>query len=130
MNNKTKIPFLLFISASLYLADLIFFRDVSVLNDRMFFGIAGSNIIGIIFAALVILLILRFIQRLEGYEIIFAEIVLAGGITNILERLFSGGVIDYIYLKPFPSFNISDALIVFGLASLIFLRIKKHPHNP
>lgn len=43
-------------------------------------------------------------------------IIMAGGIGNLIDRVFRGYVIDYIYFKPidFPIFNFADMLIVCG----------------
>jgi signal peptidase II len=44
---------------------------------------------------------------------------LSGGISNIIDRFFFGGVIDYIKIWQFPIFNLADAAICFGVILLL-----------
>lgn len=49
-------------------------------------------------------------------------LVLAGGIGNLIDRLFRGYVIDYIDINnlfEFPVFNLADVFIVVGITILI-----------
>jgi signal peptidase II len=52
-----------------------------------------------------------------------------GAISNMLDRIKYGAVIDYFDLKYFTVFNIADMMIVGGAALLIFFNImnKKQP---
>jgi signal peptidase II len=50
---------------------------------------------------------------------IFLIIVLSGAISNLLDRIFYGCVIDYLALEIFPVFNFADVLIVGGM--MLFL---------
>ncbi|MHB8904447.1 MAG: signal peptidase II [Patescibacteria group bacterium] len=51
--------------------------------------------------------------------------VLLGAISNFIDRLNFGYVIDYLYLKHFTVFNLADALIVFGSIAIFFGLNKK-----
>lgn len=64
--------------------------------------------------------------RLKAGHTIFGEvIVVAGSISNILDRIFYGGVIDFIVFScdcfprlgrlSFPVFNLADAFIFLGV---------------
>ena len=49
-------------------------------------------------------------------------LILSGGISNLIDRLFRGYVIDYLDLTEvlnFPVFNIADSLIVIGAIIMI-----------
>lgn len=50
--------------------------------------------------------------------------VLLGSISNFIDRLKFGYVIDYLYLKHFTVFNLADFLIVAG-AVIIFFGLNK-----
>jgi len=43
-----------------------------------------------------------------------SALIVGGGLSNLIDRLIRGGVIDYINLLFFPSFNIADAMITAG----------------
>jgi len=47
-------------------------------------------------------------------------LIISGGMGNWLDRVFRGGVVDYIFLPFLPVFNLSDALIVAGGVSLMY----------
>jgi len=55
------------------------------------------------------------------WTIFILTIILFGAISNVLDRLSFGYVIDYLYLKHFTVFNLADALISIG-ALLILIR--------
>ncbi len=55
----------------------------------------------------------------------FAEtLVIVGGTGNFFDRLFYGGVVDYIHVHygawSFPIFNIADICVVIGVFLMIF----------
>ena len=51
-------------------------------------------------------------------------IVLAGALSNAIDRLLYGGVIDYLAVPLQGVFNLADALVVFGIALLMFPRAR------
>ena len=71
------------------------------------------------------------------YELLFSEIknewlkatlltfIIFGAISNVLDRLRYGFVIDYLDLKYFTVFNIADIMIVGGVLGLVLIFRKK-----
>jgi len=53
-------------------------------------------------------------------------IIMGGAIGNLVNRIWLGYVIDFIYLKPFPVFNFADIGITLGLLSLFLIALKKN----
>ena len=49
---------------------------------------------------------------------VFLSFILAGGISNVIDRLIHGYVIEWIKISKLPVFNIADILIVIGWLSL------------
>ena len=91
-------------------------------NQGMAFGIGlGSRITIILMNVTVITLIIYFIisrkEQLDMTILTSLSLILAGGIANLIDRIFRGYVIDYINVLPqtsFPVFNISDICIDAG----------------
>jgi signal peptidase II len=83
--------------------------------------LAGSILIIIIGAIIIYLLYfwLVLIKKERFTEASLLTFLIIGAISNIYDRLRYGFVIDYLDLKWFTVFNISDALIVFSTFSLI-----------
>jgi signal peptidase II len=52
--------------------------------------------------------------------------IISGTIGNIIDRIFNGGVIDFINFRFFPVFNFSDILIFIGVSYWIILIIKEN----
>lgn len=58
---------------------------------------------------------------------LFAILILSGGISNLIDRVFRGGVVDFIKLPLIPFFNLADGLICLGVALFLidFIKAKK-----
>ena len=86
------------------------------------FGIGNnSTIMFIIVNIIVIMLVTKFItlknNELSAYMLIGLGLILAGGIGNLIDRVFRGFVVDYIDFNPlikYPVFNIADICVVIG----------------
>lgn len=77
----------------------------------------------------IIALILKFIiskkDEIENYVLISGGLIIAGGIGNLIDRIFRGFVVDYIDINPiikYPMFNIADICIVIG-AILVVIKL-------
>lgn len=89
-----------------------------------------SNIGFFTLTTLILCLILAFafytiIQHLNRMPIYFESLVLGGAISNIIDRITQGYVIDFIDLHlgawHWPTFNIADVFVVIGIIG-IFLK--------
>lgn len=58
--------------------------------------------------------------------------IVGGGLGNLWDRLFSGGVIDFIRLDfiPFPIFNFADVFVCAGAVLVVLSALpgKENPH--
>lgn len=88
-------------------------------------GLGLNIIIGIVIIGITIYLSLVKLNNLEKISL-FA--ILLGAISNLIDRLQYGYVIDYFDLKWFTIFNLADVLISLGTVLLIYSLFKK-PHN-
>ncbi len=98
-------------------------------NRGAAFGIAqGSNfIMAGISLVICIGIILFYIQKARrGEKVFFAwQMVLAGGIGNLIDRLVRGYVIDFIKTPFIATFNVADAFVVVGVILLLIQEIRK-----
>ena len=81
------------------------------------FSIGSFNIILIFSIILIIAILLYLIKNKDNITNFIPLIfILSGSISNLIDRLFRGYVIDYINVNifNFPIFNIADILIVIG----------------
>ena len=57
-------------------------------------------------------------------------LLLGGAVSNLGDRLFrghGGAVIDWIHLSHWPTFNVADSCIVFGVAVLVLANLRRGP---
>jgi signal peptidase II len=64
-----------------------------------------------------------------GYQIIGEVMVLAGAVSNFVDRIWYAGVVDFIALSynqwMWPIFNVADMTILTGIAYMLFTSIQK-----
>lgn len=103
-----------------------FFYLTYVKNTGAAFSILENNTLLIIIMSIVLLIYLIYyltktkLGKLQNISII---LIIAGVIGNLIDRVFLGGVIDYlsfvIFGYYFPIFNLADTYIVIGVFILI-----------
>ncbi len=97
-------------------------------NTGVALGIAGNNpFLAIIMQLVVLTFVIRFLRlqysRMNVGTKVALTFILAGGTSNLVDRILYRAVIDYIDVSPmipnFPAFNLADTYIVIGL--LLFI---------
>lgn len=103
-------------------------------NIGIAFGLAKDNtntiiLTGIIVIALIVAFFIRQLKNIDIKTSIIISMILSGGIGNLIDRIFWGGVIDYInignIIPKFPIFNFSDCLIVIGLILFVIFTFRE-----
>ena len=101
-------------------------------NTGVAFGILPNNLILIISANIVVLgLIIKFLRENKetmNYPVIISlMLILSGGVSNLIDRIFRGYVIDFIDINlfNFPVFNIADIFVTIGVLIFIVIIIKQ-----
>lgn len=91
------------------------------------FGGQALNALVIIAILLLIYLIYYLIinKKTSKIIIVLLTIILFGAISNILDRIVYGYVVDYFYLRYFTVFNIADMMISVSALFIIIKGIKK-----
>lgn len=90
-------------------------------NKGIIFGIFSGGIFNSVAPLAVLLFLVYFLSgekdRLTAMSLI---LIIGGGVSNLLDRIFLGCVRDFISIGFWPSFNIADSAITMGVLLLIF----------
>lgn len=69
-------------------------------------------------------LVAHFLFKNKEY-IYSLTLIVSGAISNMIDRLYHGCIVDFIDLKIWPVFNLADAFIVIGAIILITQNTKR-----
>ncbi len=105
-----------------------YFAIETTTNTGMAFGFNSGNAKNILLSVFVLFIIITFIknqrEQLEPRVLVAISMALGGGLSNIIDRIFRGGVLDFIKIPIVPNFNIADLCICLGwLLLVVFLII-------
>ena len=91
------------------------------------------NIAILLTLALILAIILKDCRR-HSINSAFLFFIFLGGLSNLIDRLRFGYVIDYLDLSYFTVFNLADAMVTFGVLALFYFNFKeilaKNVKNP
>lgn len=99
-------------------------------NIGVAFSLNKDNLKNIIISAFIIIFIIRYLfaqkKFLNTITLTCLDMVIAGGISNLVDRIFRGGVVDFIKIFDFPIFNFADIMVVLGwiLFAIYILRME------
>ena len=100
-------------------------------NDGGAFGIFGGSRLLLLAGsavAVVVVLWLLFSGRPTKLATLGCGLILGGAAGNLLDRLGSGAVTDYVHFSFWYIFNVADAAIVVGV-SLLLLSALRNPEK-
>lgn len=87
-------------------------------KEEAMFKFNKQNISDIILGVIALLIIIRFMivqkERLKIVTTIYLSMMIAGGISNLIDIIFKGAVFDFFKVGKFPTFNIASLCIIIG----------------
>ena len=96
-------------------------------NTGMAFGSNKGNTKNIVMTVLVLLLVINFVRKqikvIDKKTAVAVSLVLAGGFSNLIDRIARGAVIDFIKVRNFAVFNIADCYVVIGWILIVIYLI-------
>ena len=96
------------------------FTDSFICNSGISFGLSLNLVLFWFFWFLALFVLSFLVKKFKNFFLLLA---LAGALSNLIDRLLLGCVIDYISILNFPVFNLADFFISFGfLAFLVFFK--------
>ena len=100
------------------------FHITVVFNEGAAFGILRGRTNFLIYLGVIFILFFFFLMKKEKEKsrlfLVVCGMILGGALSNLCDRIFFGYVIDYIDLRVWPVFNLSDSCISVGVAVLIW----------
>ena len=111
---------------------LKYFSGIVSVNQGFAFGI-GSNDSGGTISSLIVVIALISISiyfLVSGYEMLlpFAT-MLSGAVSNFIDRIIYGGVVDFINMKFWPTFNLADSFITIGVIWILLDLLFRKPKS-
>jgi len=104
------------------------FHITYVTNVGASFGIMQGKITLLIWLSIIVIGIILFyydkIQEKKSLQIFFG-LILGGTLSNLIDRLLFGFVIDFFDFRIWPVFNIGDSCICIGMVFLMIYFIRK-----
>lgn len=105
--------------------DLRLFVLHQVRNPGTAFGLIRGKTFPFFLASVAVLLLLLLVlwrwRRHLGRSFQAAlGLIIGGAVSNIIDRIFLGAVVDFVDLRFWPVFNLADMAIVIGVGMALF----------
>lgn len=103
-----------------------YFGIIITSNTGMAFGFNQGNGKNIFLSMCILAIVISFVknqlERIDTKTAIALSLAISGGISNLIDRIFRGGVFDFIRIFTI-TFNLADILIVSGWVLLVVFLI-------
>ncbi len=100
-----------------------------VANEGAAFGILSGHTNFLVYLGIIFILFFFYLIRKEKDRsllfLILSGMILGGALSNLFDRIFLGFVIDYIDVKIWPVFNLSDSCISVGVGLLLWQSLRQ-----
>jgi signal peptidase II len=110
------------------LVDLVHVRNTGVAFG--FFSGGGALVLTLTLLALVALVSYLALRPERPLLWLPTGMLVGGAVGNLIDRVSSGSVIDFIKLPHWPAFNVADMSITFGVLALLYVLEGKREDEP
>ena len=110
------------------LIDLVHVRNTGVAFG--FFSGGGALVLGLTMLALVALIAYLALRPERPLLWLPTGMLVGGAVGNLIDRVSTGSVIDFIKLPHWPAFNVADMSITFGVLALLYVLEGRPDHEP
>lgn len=98
-------------------------------NKNGTYGVGANSTFSYVITNLVVIVILtKFMtsqnQFVDRKTKILLSLIIAGGISNVLDRIIRGYVVEFIHFNHLPIFNVADLFILIGWISMVAILAK------
>jgi signal peptidase II len=126
MKNYFRFLFIFFLLVFLDQFSKFIFSAISVCNKNIAWSIPITpGFFYLLWLFIFSLLLYYFLKSKNNFEKTVLTIILGGAVSNIMDRIVRGCIIDFIDIKIWPVFNLADAYITIGVILLIIIYIKQ-----
>ena len=113
--------------------DIIILQNVLTIskteNSDFTLGLNKQSITNIFLMILILVVVIRFVviqkHNLQKSTAIFLGMIIAGMISNLLDIIFKGAVLDFIIIGDFSAINLADCFVVVGWVLFIIDLFKR-----
>jgi signal peptidase II len=110
------------------LIDLVHVRNTGVAFG--FFSGGGPLVLTLTLLALAALLLYLAMRPERPFLWLPTGMLVGGAVGNLIDRLSTGSVIDFIKLPHWPAFNVADMSITFGVLALLYVLEGRREDEP
>jgi signal peptidase II len=99
------------------------------LNQNIaWFWTLSNTYLYILLSVIIVILFYFYLQAFKKVSVLVWPwaLIIIGAISNLLDRIYQGGVIDFINFFGLTVINLSDIYISLGVAWLLFDELKKN----
>lgn len=105
------------------------FNIMYVQNTGGIYGALEGNNLLFIFISMTVLTLMvicsKFVTNDNKIKKVLWQLIIAGGVGNLIDRIFRGFVVDFVQLIFFGVFNLADVFIVISTVLIIFLELRE-----
>ncbi len=96
------------------------YLELTFNRGSSFSMMSGGGWLPALLASLVTVVMAVVVWRAERWSVLVGgALALGGGLSNLIDRVHHGAVADYLWTSFWPTFNLADAAVTVGIATMV-----------